>query len=220
MTPRAYRRRLASQLELVDMTGRPIVLASGSPRRRELLALLGVDFTVVAPDLDETPLPGETPLDLVCRLAVAKAVASAARQPDAVVIGADTVVAVGGEIFGKPTDAADARRMLLALSGRTHVVHTGVAVAANGEVAAANTSSDVTFSVLADADIAWYLATGEPFDKAGAYALQGAGGVFVTTVSGSVSGVLGLPLHETAALLRNWGVFASGRDTEVPQKGR
>ena len=181
------------------------MLASASPRRRELLALLGVEFTVVAPDLDETPLPGETPLDLVGRLAVAKAAAVAAAQPDAVVIGADTAVDVGGEIFGKPADAADARRMLRALSGRTHVVHTGVAVAADGEVATADTSSDVTFAALADADIEWYLATGEPFDKAGAYALQGAGGVFVTTVSGSVSGVLGLPLHETAALLRNWG---------------
>jgi septum formation protein len=181
------------------------VLASGSPRRRELLALLGVEFTVVAPDVDETPRPGETPPDLVGRLAVAKAAAVAVRQPDAVVIGADTAVAVGDEIFGKPIDADDARRMLRALSGRTHVVHTGVAVAADGDVTTANTSSDVTFGPLSDADIEWYVGTGEPFDKAGAYALQGAGGVCVTTVSGSVSGVLGLPLHETAGLLRNLG---------------
>ena len=187
------------------MNGRRIVLASGSPRRRELLALLGVEFTVVAPDVDETPRPGETPPDLVGRLAVAKAAAVAVRQPDAVVIGADTAVAVGDEIFGKPIDADDARRMLRALSGRTHVVHTSVAVAADGDVTIANASSDVTFGPLSDADVEWYLGTGEPFDKAGAYALQGAGGAFVTTVSGSVSGVLGLPLHETAALLRNLG---------------
>jgi septum formation protein len=186
------------------------VLASGSPRRQQLLGLLGIEFTVVEPDIDESPQPGETPLDLVGRLAVAKAASVAAARPGAVVIGADTAVAVGGEIFGKPIDADDARRMLKALSGRTHVVHTGVAVAANGEVATANTSSDVTFTVLADADIAWYLATGEPFDKAGAYALQGAGGVFVTTVSGSVSGVLGLPLHETAALLHRLALCGRG----------
>ena len=120
-------------------------------------------------------------------------------------IGADTVVDVDGEIFGKPVDADDARRMLRALSGRTHVVHTGVAVAADGEDACRTTSSEVTFAPLTDADIEWYLGTGEPFDKAGAYALQGAGGVFVTSVSGSVSGVLGLPLHETSALLGNLG---------------
>ncbi len=141
-----------------------------------------------------------------------------ARRPDAVVIGADTAVAVGIEIFGKPTDAADARRMLRALSGRTHVVHTGVAVAVDGDVTTAATSSDVTFSALTADDIEWYLATGEPFDKAGAYALQGAGGIFVTTVSGSVSGVLGLPLHETAELLHNWGRSVSGPETDLPQK--
>lgn len=172
----------------------------------------------MAPDIDESPLPGETPLDLVGRLAVAKSAVVTADRPDAIVIGVDTAVDVGGEILGKPIDADDARRMLLALSGRTHVVHTGVAVAANGAVATAKTSSDVTFTVLVDTDIEWYLATGEPFDKAGAYALQGAGGVFVTRVSGSVSGVLGLPLHETAALLQSWGISVSGPDTGLPQK--
>jgi nucleoside triphosphate pyrophosphatase len=184
------------------MTSRQIVLASGSPRRRELLALLGMEFTLVAPDLDETPYPGERAVQLVDRLAHEKAVTVAAAYPDAVVVGADTSVELDGELFGKPADADDARRMLRALSGRTHVVHSGVAVAADGGVATARTSSDVAFAVLTDGDIEWYVGTGEPFDKAGAYALQGAGGVFVTTLSGSVSGVLGLPLHETAALLR------------------
>jgi septum formation protein len=182
---------------------RPVVLASSSPRRRELLTLLGVAFDVVAPDLDETPLPGETPLELVIRLAAAKASAVADRCPGAVVIGADTAVDVAGEIYGKPIDPTDASRMLRALSGRTHVVHTGVAVAADGETSTANTSSEVAFASLTDEDIQWYLGTGEPFDKAGAYALQGAGGVFVQWVRGSVSGVLGLPLHETSGLLRD-----------------
>ena len=182
---------------LVDLGGRRLVLASSSPRRCALLALLGLEFTVVAPDLDETPLPGETPLDLVGRLAVAKAAAVATATPGALVIGADTAVEVSGQILGKPTDAADARRMLRTLSGRTHVVHTGVAVVADDNVSMAVTSSDVAFTTLTEAAIEWYLGTGEPFDKAGAYALQGVGGVFVTAVSGSVSGVLGLPLHET-----------------------
>ncbi len=125
----------------------------------------------------------------------------AAAHPGAVVVGADTAVEVDGEIFGKPVDDVDARRMLRALSGRTHSVHTGVAVATDGDLVTATTTSEVTFAALSEADIEWYVGTGEPFDKAGAYALQGAGGVFVTRVSGSVSGVLGLPLHETAELL-------------------
>ena len=187
------------------MTVRPLVLASSSPRRRDLLASLGLEFTVVAPDLDEIPLPGEGSLDLVRRLAVAKATAVAVGTPGAVVIGADTVVDVDGERFGKPLDPDDARRMLHALSGRIHVVHTGVAVVHDGEDACRTTSSEVAFTQLTDNDIEWYLGTGEPFDKAGAYALQGAGGVFVRWVRGSVSGVLGLPLHETSALLGNLG---------------
>jgi septum formation protein len=196
-----------------------LVLASGSPRRHELLALLGCQFDVVVADVDETPRPGETAIQLVARLAQEKAVAVAATHDDAVVIGADTAVEVDGEIFGKPVDDVHARRMLRALSGRTHAVHTAVAVAADGAVVTATTTSDVTFAALSEADIEWYLATGEPFDKAGAYALQGAGGVFVTTVSGSVSGVLGLPLHETAVLLGNWGRSVPRPDTDHPQKG-
>ncbi len=187
------------------LPGRPIVLASSSPRRRDLLTSVGFEFTVAAPEVDESPLPGETPVELVGRLALAKAAAVTTRQPDSVVVAADTAVDVDGVILGKPVDAADARRMLRALSGRTHVVHTGVAVAAGPDMAKAITSSEVTFTELTDGAIDWYLGTGEPFDKAGAYALQGAGGVFVTAVSGSVSGVLGLPLHETVALLRDLG---------------
>jgi septum formation protein len=167
-----------------------------------LLTLLRIPFEVVVPDVDETPRADEVAVQLVQRLAREKALAVAVAHPGAVVVGADTAVEVDGEIFGKPHDYTDARRMLRALSGRTHRVHTGVAAVADSDLVASVTTSKVTFAVLSEADIEWYLATGEPFDKAGAYALQGAGGVFVTTVSGSVSGVLGLPLHETAALLK------------------
>jgi septum formation protein len=178
-----------------------IVLASSSPRRRELLALLDVEFEVVVPDVDETPRSGEAAAELVARLAVDKARAIAAERPDAVVIGADTAIDLDGEILGKPVDVADARRMLQALGGRTHAVHTGVAVVGDGPPRTAVTSTAVTFARLTAADIERYVATGEPLDKAGAYALQGAGGRLVVSVAGSVSGVLGLPLHETAHLL-------------------
>jgi septum formation protein len=186
---------------LPGLGGRPLVLASGSPRRRELLALLGVDFTVVVPAIDETPGPNEAAADLVIRLAAEKAGAVAALHPDAVVIAADTCIDVGGAVLGKPVDAADAGRMLRLLGGRAHLVHTGVAVAVGGGQATTLTTTLVRVAALTDADIEWYVGTGEPLDKAGSYALQGAGGVFVERVDGSVSGVLGLPLHETVRLL-------------------
>jgi septum formation protein len=180
---------------------RSLVLASGSPRRRLLLALLGVDFTVLTPEIDETPGSDEAAADLVTRLAAEKSAAVAAIRPDAVVIAADTCIDVGGVVLGKPVDSADARRMLRLLGGRAHLVHTGVAVAIDGALATTMTTSEVAFAALTDDDIEWYVGTGEPLDKAGSYALQGAGGVFVERVNGSVSGVLGLPLHETARLL-------------------
>ena len=166
------------------MTVRPLVLASSSPRRRELLASLGLEFTVVAPDLDEIPLPGEGSLDLVRRLAVAKAAAVAVGTPGAVVIGADTAVDVDGErSSANRSTPMTPDACCRPLSGRIHVVHTGVAVVHDGEDAWRTTSSEVAFTQLTDDDIEWYLGTGEPFDKAGAYALQGAGGVFVRSVS-------------------------------------
>ena len=148
-------------------------------------------------DVDETPLPGESPLDLVRRLAVAKA---AAVDGDPV-LAADTIVEVDGEILGKPVDAADARRMLRRLSGRSHRVHTGVAVRSGEQVEVEVVTTIVTFVALTAESIDWYLATGEPFDKAGAYAIQGAGGVFVEAIRGSVSNVVGLPLATVARLL-------------------
>ncbi len=184
-----------------------LVLASGSPRRRELLGQLGVAFTVRAADVDETPSAGERPRDLVARLAAAKA----AGVDGPVVLAADTTVEVDGDILGKPVDAADARRMLGRLSGRTHHVHTGVAVRAGERVELEVVTTAVTFVPLVRAAVDWYVATGEPFDKAGGYAVQGAGGVFVESIRGSVSNVVGLPLATTVDLLRRvtgWSPFA------------
>ena len=174
------------------------MLASGSGRRRELLAHLGLAFDAVSPDIDETPLPGERPLDLVRRLAVGKA---RAVEGDVVLAG-DTIVEVDGEIFGQPVDADDARRMLRRLSGRTHRVHSGVALRADGQEAVETVTTYVTFVPLTPGALEWYLGTGEPFGKAGAYAIQGSGGIFVERVRGSVSNVVGLPLTTVAALLQ------------------
>jgi septum formation protein len=181
-----------------------LTLGSTSLRRRELLSLLRVPFRVLAPDgVDETPLDGERPVELVRRLAIDKA-RSVDGDP---VLAADTVVEVDGDILGKPVDAHDARRMLQRLSGRTHLVHTGVAVRSTGsaEIEIEVVTTSVRFVRLAPEAIEWYLATGEPFDKAGAYALQGAGGVFVEGVEGSVSNVIGLPLPTVVELLRRTG---------------
>ncbi len=202
-----------------------LVLASASPRRHELLGRLGAPFEVRVADVDETMRAGERPADLVRRLAVDKARAglAAAPEPDVVVVGADTVVTIDLEVLGKPVDGADAARMLRRLSGRTHRVLTGVAVARRRTVAprsadpavvvGAATSldvevvvTDVVFEDLADADVAWYVATGEPLDKAGAYALQGAGAVLVREVRGSPDNVIGLPLATTRRLLAAAGI--------------
>ena len=187
-----------------------LVLASGSPRRRELLTLLALPFEVVATEVDESPLPGELPVDLVQRLAIDKAAAIAISELD-VVLAADTIVEVAGEILGKPTDADDARRMLRSLSARTHLVHTAVAVRRDGRTVHDVVTTSVTMTSMTDAAIEWYLATGEPMDKAGAYAIQGAGGVFVAEIEGSASNVVGLPLATVVELLARQGVpFASG----------
>jgi septum formation protein len=174
-----------------------LVLASGSPRRRELLAQLGVTFAVVVPDVDESPLPGERPVGLVRRLAAAKAVAVEGDP----VLAADTVVDVDGEILGKPVDADDARRMLRRLSGRSHRVHTGVAVRSGARLELEVATTIVTFVPLQSAVIEWYVRTGEPLDKAGAYAFQGGAGRFVTELDGDADTVIGLPLALLERLL-------------------
>lgn len=177
----------------------PVVLASGSPRRRELLEQLGVDFEIVVPDIDESPRPGESPVDYVGRLAVEKSRAVDAR-PDALVIAADTTVDLDGEVLGKPVDVDDAKAMLRRLSARTHRVHTGVSVRVGDRVEFDVVTSLVTLVPLTSATIDWYVATGEPLDKAGAYAVQGTAGAFVQRVRGSVSNVVGLPLHTLVRL--------------------
>ena len=183
-----------------------LILASGSPRRRELLGLLGVTFEVQAADVDEAVRAGEAPAGYVERLAREKAHAVAVRVPGAVVLAADTSVVVDEDILGKPgASVEEGARMLRRLSGRVHQVMTGVAVA-HGEVThAAVVTTDVRFKPLSEAEIAWYLSTREGHDKAGGYAVQGHAGAFITALSGSSSSVIGLPLAETAALLERVG---------------
>ena len=187
------------------MSGVRIVLASSSPRRRDLLTQLGLHFEVRAPEVDESPLDGETPESYAERLALAKA-AAVATDDDELLIAADTVVVIDGQILGKPADAAEAAAMLGLLSDRTHQVVTAVALARAGLVASACDHTLVTFEELTEADIAWYVATGEPLDKAGAYAIQGAGELFVTRIAGSVSNVVGLPLALVRQLATRLGV--------------
>ncbi len=182
-----------------------LILASGSPRRKELLEQLGLTFTISIPDLDETPRPAEDPVVYVRRVALAKALAVEAPD-DALVIAADTTVEIDGDILAKPFDAEEAARMLAQLSGRTHRVHTGVALRRGDDRAGEVVTSLVTFAQITAEMIEWYVATGEPLDKAGAYAVQGIGGVFVEKVDGSVSNVVGLPLHTVVRLAGELGV--------------
>jgi septum formation protein len=187
------------------MTERRLVLASASPRRRELLERLGLCVEIRPTSIDETPRRGEPPAALVQRLAVAKARA-AARQGE-LVLGADTIVVLDGAILGKPEGEAQARAMLRRLSGRAHEVLTGVAVAApDGGIRSLVESSLVRFAVLSEREIAWYVASGEPFDKAGGYAVQGLAALFVERIEGNFSNVVGLPLPATCRLLREAGL--------------
>lgn len=183
----------------------PLILASGSPQRVRLLEQLGLAFTAVAADIDETPRPEETADALAQRLAHAKAEALSIAYADARIIGSDTVVSLDDRIFGKPVDAEDAARMLQALSGRRHRVCTGVAVSAGGVTATRLSVSEVTMASISADQIADYWATGEPIGKAGGYAIQGIGAQFVVSLTGSYSAVMGLPLYETAELLRDTG---------------
>ncbi|AYB51091.1 Maf family protein [Ralstonia solanacearum] len=190
-----------------------LYLASQSPRRQELLRQIGVRFALLLADGDEDAealeavLPGETPDDYVQRVCALKAQAATRRRaarglPALPILTSDTTVCLGGEILGKPADAADAHRMLRGLSGREHRVLTALTVVtADGTPMHALSVSQVCFAVLTDADIARYIASGEPFGKAGAYGIQGRAAAFVAHISGSYSGIMGLPLFETAALL-------------------
>jgi septum formation protein len=183
----------------------PIVLASGSPRRKQLLEMLRIPFRVIPPDVDEHVLPGERPHDYVTRLSRSKAQAVVARAPGEVVLAADTTVVLGGKIFEKPTSPAHAVEMLEQLQGRTHEVLTAVAVAENGRLEHALDVSRVTFRPNARHTLEEYVATGEPLDKAGAYAIQGLGAPLIERVEGDFFGVMGLPLRLALDLLAKFG---------------
>jgi septum formation protein len=191
-----------------------LVLASGSPRRRELLAGLGLAFTVRAADVDETPRPGEIPAACVRRLAVAKATARS--EAGELVLGADTVVVLDGQLLGKPRDPAGARHMLAAIAGREHTVLTGVTLhgESDGRQETAVEASRVRMARMSSREIEWYVATGEPLDKAGSYAVQGVGALFVEAIYGNYTNVVGLPLPATCRLFRalgyDWRWFAPG----------
>jgi septum formation protein len=201
--------RAGSNVTLLDLRGRRLVLASASPRRSELLGSVGVQFDVVPADIDESTRPGEAPTDYVARLSAEKARVVAERvDGGAIVIAADTTVDVDGRILEKPMDDSDARRMLRLLSGRTHLVHTGVTTLSfrvgSGKTGLAETvvvETAVRFVELTGPAIDWYLSTGEHAGKAGAYGIQGAASAFVERIDGSVTNVIGLPLAETLALV-------------------
>ncbi|WP_047491374.1 nucleoside triphosphate pyrophosphatase [Terriglobus sp. TAA 43] len=180
---------------------KPIILASASPRRRELLTQIGVDFTVVTADIDETPLPGEDHRTYTLRLAEEKARAVLAKHPDSIVIGADTTVTLNGELLGKPKDAADAQRMLTLLQGNTHEVTTSIAVLTTTETLTAAETTRVTFAAITPEQIAGYIASGEPMDKAGAYAIQGIAARWIPRIEGDYFNVVGLPLATLSRLL-------------------
>ena len=183
-----------------------IVLASASPRRAELLRAAGIEFEVMPAHVDESARVGESPHAYVSRVAEAKASAIAARADGRVVLAADTTVVVGGEMLGKPVDDADAKRMLRLLAGRVHEVATGVTVSCGPSLTTRVDSTEVAFAALSEDEIAWYVATGEPRDKAGAYAIQGYASRFITRIAGSYSNVVGLPIALVYDLLKASGL--------------
>lgn len=181
-----------------------LILASGSPRRRELLSLYTTDFTVQVSDFEENGVEAATPAQLVEKLARGKCLAVAAQHPGQVVIGCDTVVDVEGEVFGKPRDPADARRMLRALSGSTHQVHTGVCVSDGTRTESFVDSCRVTFFPISEEEITRYIATREPYDKAGAYGIQGRAALWVDRIEGDYYTIMGLPVSRTVQLVERF----------------
>lgn len=184
------------------------ILASSSPRRRELLASIGLDFEIIPSHVPEEHQPGEAPEEYVARLSREKAAAIAEKHPDRWIIAADTTVLLGEQLLEKPVDKADAARMLAAIAGRTHVVYTGVTVehARGGWHETRVAESEVRMLPLSAREIAWYVDTGEPLDKAGAYAVQGIGAMFIESIHGSYTNVVGLPLAMLFQMLRKAGI--------------
>ena len=194
-----------------DKNAPKILLASSSPRRRKLLEALGVAFTVETKPVDESVCPGEKPHDYVQRLAREKAhkvqcTQPVGHHPGPIIIGADTSVVIQDRILGKPEDAADARNMLRRLSGKTHHVITGLAVLQDAKTRISTVTTQVVFKPITEDVIRAYVNTGEPFDKAGAYAIQGKAQAFVESIQGSWSNVVGLPLEELSMVLNEWGI--------------
>ncbi len=193
------------------MTKAHLILASASPRRRELLTQIGIGFHQQVADIDESQHPGESPADYVARLALEKARAvHAVAEAEVPVLGADTSVVVDGRVLGKPADYPHARDMLRQLSGRAHEVFSAVALVDGGEAVAVNRSK-VWFRDIGDSEIEAYWRSGEPRDKAGAYAIQGLAATFIQRLDGSYSAVMGLPLYETARLLQDFGIQIMGQ---------
>lgn len=188
-----------------------LFLASSSPRRKELLQQLGLEFELVNAPIEEVALPNETPESFVLRMAIEKALSgfNKVAGKSIWVIGSDTVVVLNGKVFGKPKNAVDAHRMLSKLSGRCHEVLTSVAVVFDGEVYSAMNKTQVQFKPLSEVEIVNYIATEESFGKAGAYAIQGLGAKFIQQIEGSYSGVMGLPLYELNQLLVESGYYES-----------
>ena len=185
-----------------------IILASQSPRRKELLERMGIqDFETISPNVDESAFHGLPPEELVRRLSAEKAAAVAGKEgEDAIVIAADTVVALEGAVLGKPADELDAFKMLSALSGVRHQVYTGVTVCRGGEKQTAHEVTDVTFRELSEREIEDYISTGEPMDKAGAYGIQGYGALLIQGISGDYYNVMGLPVCRLSGMLARFGV--------------
>ena len=189
-------------------------LASTSPRRQEILRSLGLTFTVIAVEIDESRLEGETPQQMVLRLAANKA-AAAVSADSQLVIGADTLVVLGDRVLGKPRGMDDAVEMLMKLSGRSHTVLTGVALWSSTGITSALSQTEVRFREIGRDEARAYWHSGEPCDKAGSYAIQGRGGTFVAAISGSYSGVVGLPVYELAELLGNAGIEVVKKQTNA-----
>ncbi len=185
----------------------PLILASASPRRRHWMEAMGIPFELQAPQVDETPLLDEEPMELVLRLAELKAEVIARRNPGRWVLAADTTVAVDHHTLNKPVDVEDAVRMLTLIQGRAHQVHTGLCLQRDAQVHSFVDTAQVHFRPLTEAQIRWYVGTHEPMDKAGAYAIQGIGALFIENVAGSFSTVMGLPVERMSALFWHLGLL-------------
>jgi len=186
-----------------------LILASASPRRRQWMEALQIPFEVCAPELDETPLPGEEPGAMVARLARAKAELVARANPDRWVIAADTTVAVDHHVLGKPEDAADAARMLMLIQGRSHQVHTGLCLLRDGQAHTFVDTAEVFLRRVTPAQARWYAATGEPMDKAGGYAAQGIAALFIERIEGSFATVMGFPVERFGELAGRLGLLGA-----------